>query len=291
MTWRGLSPSTIRKRSGLAARFLRHVGPGWPTAEPADVLEWLGTTRQSPDSMAGTLSNLHAFYVWAMDAGHASSDPTAAIQRPKLSKRMPRPIPERDYQLVLMSTEHPVVRAWLLLAGMGGLRCIELGRLRWDDIDLGANPPAVRVLGKGNRPRTVPLHPMVCDHLADMARAGPWLNGARPASGASVSQRIGQAMRRVGVRASAHQLRHRAATEAYRATRNLLAVQRLLGHSTVATTEVYTQLVDGEVAAAVRAIPPPGNGGTIHPGSAGGPGGRPADALTGWHRGGDRTPL
>jgi integrase len=259
MVRRGNSPRTVTKRINLLRRWISFVGDPF-TAGSADVLAWLDTTTQQPDSMAQTVSCLHAFYVWAIRSELTDADPTLRVDRPKTKQRLPRPMPERDYRMAATVIDHPVVRAWILLAGQCGLRCVELGRLRWSDLDL--ERCRARVHGKGDRERIVGLPPIVVAHLSDMPHLGPYLNGERAASGASVSTRGNNALRAIGVRSTMHQLRHRAATEAYRATHDLRVVQRMMGHASSVTTELYTAIEDDEVLAASLAIPAPGLGGS-----------------------------
>ena len=154
--------------------------------------------------------------------GHLDADPVARIARPRLPARLPRPIAEAEYALALVLAADPILRAELLLAGMAGLRCCELARLRWSDVDLPGR--TVRVSGKGDRDRIVPLHREVAEHLADMPRTAPFVCSARQTarSASAISQQVNAFLHGVAASsASAHQLRHRCATRVYRASRDL----------------------------------------------------------------------
>lgn len=251
---RGLAASTIRAREGvlraLEARVPLHAAT---LADLRAVISGRDLVAQSRYTMT---SHLRCFYRWAVAEGYVSQDPSLRLVRPKLPRRLPRPIPEADYALALTLCADPVLRAMLLLAGMCGLRCCEIARLTWSDVDLDARE--LRVVGKGNRERVVPLHPAVVAHLTDMARPTAWVTSAptgRPRSAAMVSITINTYLRHVvATPATAHQLRHRAATRAYLGTLDLIAVQRLLGHTSVQTTQIYADTLDSAVRQAVDSI-------------------------------------
>lgn len=148
----------------------------------------------------------------------------------------------------------------LRLAGEVGLRRAEVARVHTRDLVDGLSGAQLIVHGKGNKKRTVPLS----QGLGDLIRLGAegHTPGASPTGwlfpdgfGGHLSPTY------VGILVSRllpdgltmHTLRHRAATRAYRGTRNIRAVQQLLGHSSLATTARYTQVDDDEVRAAMMA--------------------------------------
>lgn len=143
----------------------------------------------------------------------------------------------------------PDPRAVAIVAVMErmGLRCVEVARLEVADWDRAER--LIYVWGKGGRRRTVPVPDDVAAALAPHVRdrdRGPIFGiGA-----ARLSQLVSQWMRQAGLKSeardgkSAHALRHRAATEAYRRTKDLQAVQQLLGHKNVATTDRYLARAD-----------------------------------------------
>jgi site-specific recombinase XerC len=202
------------------------------------------------------LSNLHAFYGWAQRLEPAIVDPTVFINRPRLRQGLPRPMADVDLDRAL-AAGGPCRRAAVMLGAYAGLRCAEIAWLERDWLD--EDREALRVFGKGAKTRVVALHPAVLDALVTMGmpRAGRVFR--RPSGGPFTPEQLSRWMNlwlhSVGVTATMHTLRHWFGTETYRVSKDLRAVQELLGHSTPTVTAVYTKL-DGEGGrAAVRALP------------------------------------
>jgi integrase len=258
MRRRGLSAGTVSARRGVVCRFRDYLADEamtLATAGPDHVERWVDTVSMVPSTRYAQISHLHAFYVWAIRAGELTYDPTALIDRPRLQQRLPRPIHPADLTVAITLARGPMLAALLLAAG-SGLRCCEIARLRWDDIHDGR----ARVIGKGNRERVVPLHPQAIPALDELARSGVyvfdgWLSAQTANPGQETSRRINAYLRGFGISATAHQLRHYAGTLAYRGSRDLRAVQLLLGHASPATTALYTALDVDDLVSVVAAIP------------------------------------
>jgi integrase len=148
----------------------------------------------------------------------------------------------------------------LRLAAEAGLRRAEVARVHTNDLTQGFDGPLLLVHGKGDRQRVVPI----TDDLGELVDAGPaghtpglpghgWLfpgDDDGHLSPRYVGKLVAAAL---PDQWTMHSLRHRFATRAYRGTRNLRAVQTLLGHASVATTERYTAVDDDECRAAMMA--------------------------------------
>lgn len=259
-TRRNLRHGTIKRRTYLLKQLERWLAPIPVTSATAgDIDGWLSACNVSPQSRSSYLSNVHAFYVWAIDVGLIDTDPTAKLERPKLPRRLPRPAATCDFADAVDQAE-PRMLAWLLLAGYAGLRCHEIAGLRRGAILDRDEPPALRVEdGKGGHQRVVPLHPDLLAALLPFLDQRGWLfpsgrgNGALSPS--SVSRLIVGHFAACGIHGSAHPLRHWFATNVYRASgKDLRMTQELLGHADPKTTAVYTLIDVSESSGAVASL-------------------------------------
>lgn len=143
----------------------------------------------------------------------------------------------------------------VLLGLYGGLRRAEIASLRWDQCGDGW----LTVVGKGDRTRHVPLHPVLADALARRRARGPFVFPGRGGAGHVCPTTVWGWVRRVAEEAgvgpvSVHRLRHTALATALDATRDLRAVQQLAGHARPETTAIYTRTTDRRLIAVVNAI-------------------------------------
>ncbi|RRR65339.1 MAG: hypothetical protein EI684_23505 [Candidatus Viridilinea halotolerans] len=203
------------------------------------------------------LVSIRAFALWAIRHNHMTSDPTAHIAWPK--RRRPAPKPLNPAELVhlwkILADEPEDVHAlWrhrrnrlvIHLMYYAGLRRAEVGRLRVSDISLVGGLIYVRE-SKGDD-RAVAIHKDLLPVLAE-ACAGKLQTDTvvasekkKAMSSADVGKIFDGWLLRRGLRISAHRLRHTFATQVYRNSRDLLALQHALGHKSADTTKIYTQI-------------------------------------------------
>lgn len=251
------APSTVGARWSVARDWLaRHPDPG--AAKYRDVEAWLSDRGLAASSTRELLVCLRAFYRWLLREELVLSDPTQLVDGPRVPRRLPRPASDREVA-ALARTSDVRLRALYALMALAGLRCVECSRLDWRDVDLAAG--TVIVNGKGERERSIDLSPHAIQALTALRLAsmshGPVFVGpaGRRLTSRRVSQLVCDSMRAAGVNKTAHQLRHRCATTAYeQSDADLLAVRDLLGHASVATTEVYTAVAPGRTAKTSRAL-------------------------------------
>jgi integrase/recombinase XerC len=202
-------------------------------------------------SKAAYAAHLSSFYRWAEREGLRTDDPTLRFVRPRLRRRLPRPVPARHLERAISGAVLPV-RAWLLFAAFGGLRACEVASLHAGDIE--GDVFIVRD-GKGGKQRIVPIHPLVRAEL-ELLPASGWLfpgpGGAVSAN--TVSKRAGRYLRSVGVPESFHQFRHAFATAVYRESLDLRLTQELLGHASPTTTALYAAWEPTKAAAVVARL-------------------------------------
>ena len=252
----GRPATTIKLRLYQLRRFAEdHRGTPWrPSAQT--ILNWLGGHDWSADTKKSYRSALVGFYRWARLMGHIDRDPTLELPTISGQQHQPRPCPEIIYRDALARrAPDPDVRLMLLLAGGQGLRRGEIARVHSDDVFADLVGHSLRVHGKGRKERVVPLDPAIADLL--LAREPGWVFPS-PApgkeSGHLTAGNVGVVIRRAMPAGwSAHTLRHRFATVAYSRTRDLLAVQELMGHSRPETTRGYILMPADGLRAAVAA--------------------------------------
>lgn len=255
---RGLSPETVARRKYCYWKFESWLGKDILSAERDEIEGWLDSLHLSAKTRYSYLSYLHTFYEFAVREGYTDSDPTTRIDRPKLPRNVPRPIPEPDL-LHALSVAPPRERAMLSLGAYQGLRCREIAGLAREDVLEHQDPPLLLVThGKGNRQRVLPLNEKAEMALRSfgMPKRGPVFPrpDGRAVSSYTVGQIINRFLRDVGVDATAHQLRHYFASKVYRETSDLRMVQELLGHSSPTTTAVYAQWNPSKAADVVRRL-------------------------------------
>jgi integrase/recombinase XerC len=212
----------------------------------------LGTRKLARATVARKVAALRCYYSWLVRQGRLGSDPTRTLRAPSGGGRLPRVLSKGEMNSLLdVGAETAVDRrdlAVLELLYAAGLRVSELCGLDRGDVDLRHR--TVTVLGKGGKQRRVPVH----DAAADALRA--WFDDGReemdgPAEAAFVNRRgtrLGpRDVRRILDKRAVspthpHALRHTYATHLLDGGADLRVVQELLGHSSLATTQVYTHV-------------------------------------------------
>jgi integrase/recombinase XerC len=207
----------------------------------------------SGKSLQRRLSACRRFFSWQLKNGLLSADPTTGLRAPKAQRKLPQVLdPDEAARLVEVPADDALGRrdrALLELFYSSGLRLSELCALRWRDLDLAQGE--VRVLGKGNKARIVPVGSHARAALAAFgADTGivadrhvfPGRNGGL--SPRAVQARLRTLAQRQGVwkRVHPHLLRHSFASHVLESSGDLRGVQELLGHADIATTQIYTHL-------------------------------------------------
>lgn len=256
MGMRNLRPSTIYQRRRVLARLTVFLDLD-PLEASAEDLTAFVSRPMTPESRATEISHLRSFYQWAHGRKLIDDNPAEHLLRPRLQRRLPRPMEPGDLVAAIAAAPEPV-RLWIHLAAFAGLRCIEIARLRRDEILDRYDPPVLIVLdGKGGKQRVVPLarELIAAVHSAGIPPGG-WIaaraDGAGPYEASRVSQLGNRHLRACGIGATMHQARHLFGTEMYRRTQDLRIVQELLGHSSPATTAGYAAWSPAAAAEAVE---------------------------------------
>jgi len=262
---RAAAEKTRRAYGSDLARFAR-----WCTArslEPAAVdtrmlRRYAASLSQgglSPSSLARNVASLRAFYRMLREHGVIASNPAELLTLPKRPRSLPHVL--RPDELAQLLDRIPLTtplelrdRAMLELAYASGLRAEELVTLTVDSVDFDAEQ--VRIEGKGSKTRLVPVgEPALRALMRYLERARPALvhdqqralllsKSGLPLSTSDVRRRLRIWSMRAGLGGAVHPhaLRHSFATHLLNGGADLRAIQELLGHSSISTTQVYTQV-------------------------------------------------
>lgn len=245
MNAQGLSVRTITERSTFVARL------GDPlSATREELLAELGRPEISNSTRRTYRNHLKAFYAWAVNMGYVDENPVEKLPNPRIPRSRPHPITPEDLQVLVQTPMRRRTRAMILLAVYQGLRVHEIVKLRGEDIDHRVS--TLTVAGKGGVIARLPLSDVIRELAGTMPQTGYWFPSANGHVRAnSASDTIGKAMRRAGVQASAHSLRHYYGTQLLRRGTNLRVVQELMRHANLATTAIYTEVDESQMRAAI----------------------------------------
>lgn len=260
----GLSPATLDAYRRDLGRFI-HWTDNHKLCQPdqishADVRGWAAAEHRrglSPRSIQRALSALRRWFRYLRREGLHDGDPTADVRAPKQARKLPRPLDIDQLTALLEIPEEDELairdRAMLELFYASGLRLSELAGLTWRNLDLDQG--LVRVLGKGRKERLVPVgrHAVTALKRWRPLATGP---GGQPGEAVflgrlgkplgvrAIQKRVAYWSQRQGLDQTVHphQLRHSFASHILESSGDLRAVQELLGHANLSTTQIYTHL-------------------------------------------------
>lgn len=248
----GTPATTLLLRRNHLRYAARELGgePGTVTGE--QLLQWTASKGWQPATRRSYRQTLRSFYSWAVRTGRLEASPAEQLPPVKVPRRSPRPASEDAFRAALAAAD-PQLQAAILLAGVCGLRRSEVARVRREHVERDLLGWALRVAGKGGHVRMVPLP----DELAALVLAAPlgWLfpSPARPGRPLT-PEHLGKLVSDVlpaGV--TMHALRHRCGFVSYDGTKDIRAVQELLGHANLDTTMLYTYVPPASIRAAMVA--------------------------------------
>ncbi|MDY0882456.1 site-specific tyrosine recombinase XerD [Dongia soli] len=264
-------------------------------------LSMLAAAGAKPSTAARRLSALRQYYRFVVGEGWRSDDPTGVLDSPRLGRPLPKLLDEDEMARLIQAcvaldgAEGARLTALTELLYAAGLRVSELVAL-----PLAAvlrDQPFLVVRGKGSKERMVPLNPSAKAALAAYLdvrsqflprdkkgapiKASPWLFPSRGAAGHLTRQRFGQMLKEIAVKAgidparlSPHVIRHAFATHLLDHGADFRALQKMLGHADITTTQIYTHVVSGRLkdlvarhhplANSVSSGPPDQSAGPLH---------------------------
>jgi len=265
---RGASPETIRAYHSDLRQFLAFASSKRPAGtapiKPTDVdpmlvreyLYWLDRRQEQKSSMARKLAALRTFYRYLNRDKVRRVNPAAEVRTPKLPRRLPRVLTKDDASALMEFPDGDGLaarrdRAILETLYSTGARVSEVVGMNREDLDLREG--LVRLRGKGRKERIVPIGDVALETIRDYYAAlprhaehgQPVFRNARGGrlTARSVGRFVGKYSARLsGGRVSPHALRHSFATHLLDEGADLRAIQEMLGHASLSTTQKYTHV-------------------------------------------------
>ncbi|WP_332713744.1 tyrosine recombinase XerC [Pelagibacterium mangrovi] len=285
-TIRRLSPRTVeaygRDLDQFMAFLSAHIGGtvdlnDLKALRPADLRAFLAARRRDKAgsrALARSLSGIKSFFTHLERQGIMALEALSVVRTPKLPRGLPKPLSVGEAKAVGPEIHEAEDRPWVAardaavvaLCYGAGLRISEALALTRADLD----GSALRILGKGNKVRLVPLIAPVRAAIEDYLKlcpfaldaTAPMFRGVRggPLSPRLIQLRLERVRGALGLPASAtpHALRHSFATHLLAAGGDLRAIQELLGHASLSTTQIYTHIDGQRLLQAYRAAHPRG---------------------------------
>ena len=242
-----------------------------------DYVKWLNSREYSRATVARKIAALKSFVNFLVETGDLTKSPILDIESPKTIKSLPKPLLAKEVDAILTaakdnsSTEGYRDSAMLSLMYWTGLRVSELIALNIDNLYLSENEPYLRCYGKVDRERTIPIPDQALENLKyylreirhnfvrnnselgvfvnmrgeRLTRQGYWLILKAYVKKAGIASNV-----------TPHTLRHSYATHLLRGGASIRAVQELLGHANVSTTQIYTQLANQDLKDAYEEVHP-----------------------------------
>ncbi|MFI5293466.1 MAG: site-specific tyrosine recombinase XerD [Thermodesulfovibrionales bacterium] len=265
---KGLARNTVAsynadlKRYGLFLDERKTAPVSATTADIIDFLEVLRNRSYSSASICRYISSIKALYKYMLMENEIDHDPSENIQTPKKWDRLPKALSVSDVRTLLDtgSSGKTALRdsAMVELLYSSGLRVSELVSIKLGDIHFEAG--FIRVLGKGSKERVVPVNARALEKVKRYIREErPSILKKRESlylfvtriGGQMTRQRFWQTLKTIGGRAgvvlSPHTIRHCFATHLLEGGADLRSVQKMLGHSDISTTQVYTKVTTDRI--------------------------------------------
>ena len=256
---RAMSQNTVASYCSDVEKFLAAYGGRPEDAGPADIEEYLATRNQlSERSQARLVSSLRSFFDWMVKEGYISDNPCDRVEAPKLGVYLPSVLSEEEVDSIIRCVD---TSSWMgkrdraileILYGCG-LRVSEASGLKISSLFLEQG--FIRIIGKGNKERLVPIGEMAMEALETYMADRPV--PAAKADDLVFLNRFGKSISRVSLfkivkkytlaagimkEISPHTFRHSFATHLIEHGADLRVVQEMLGHENIATTEIYTHV-------------------------------------------------
>ena len=255
-----MSQNTVASYRSDVDKFLKHYQGSIEDTGPEDIMEYMQSRSDiSERSQARLLSALKSFFDWAVEEGMLTDNPCDRTDAPKLGRYLPDVLSVEEVTAIIESVDTSSWqgkrdRAVLEVLYGCGLRVSEAAGLRISAVYLREG--YVRITGKGNKERIVPIGEMGIEAMNDYLEARP-LPAENAAADLMFLNRFGRSISRISLfkmikkqalaagitkTISPHTFRHSFATHLIERGADLRVVQEMLGHQSISTTEIYTHV-------------------------------------------------
>ena len=211
-------------------------------------------------------SYFQTFFAWLETSGRRGTDPAAVLHRIKKPRRKPRPFRQAQVERILDGGAYKRTRDIMTIAALSGLRIGEIVKIRGEDVDWDVGE--LHTVRKGALEHVIALHPVLIELAREYPRSGWWFpspssnvtfpNGGGHILMKSASARVSYAIRQSGIssgRLTGHSFRHYYATQLLAGGVSIRVVQELLGHASLATTQLYTEVSPEQLHEGVSVLP------------------------------------
>lgn len=246
---RGWRPNTCRIFRSYLQAAMRHFGPDeLPNATRKELLAWMDTLPATAATRNQARNAIRAYFRYLDEMDEGRVDPTARIESIRPHKAVPRALSHDQAAKVWRAVQGRDERVVGLVAVMlyAALRASEACALRWVDLD---GDRLWIMEGKGGHQRTVPLHPRAAAVLRRLPQVSTYLfpapsDRSRPVNYQWCYRAISKLSDDVRIPFTSHCLRHSCATALLESGADVAVVQQVLGHESLATTQIYLRVTD-----------------------------------------------
>lgn len=251
MRERGKSPDTIIQRRYALHAADKMLPGGLDDVSENEIRTYLGRPGFAQWTRRNRDMHLRGYYTWAVKMGHFPAHPMDGLDRPDPGSSVPHPFTDEEITQALAQLPAQPWRMAVLLGTYAGMRCAEIARSEAEHIRAGN----IYIIGKGNKERAVPVHRLITEAAAGMSGRLVRLPNGSPATAHYLSRHGGRVLRANGVDGTLHDCRHWFGTATLEISGDIRVTQVALGHASVATTMIYTQVKNVRVQRAINALP------------------------------------
>lgn len=239
-----LSERTICERANVIRHLLSSTGAGALAITPDDIIAFTAQAHLTSSSKATYHATIRAYCLWLVKTGRRADNPALMTPTPKRVRGAARPISTNQLSVMLEVANRRRTRMMILLAAGAGLRVHEVAKFHGGDLDRGSG--ILTVTGKGGSTQMIPADESIMAEQHLFPVDGYWFPSytgpIQHVSRSAVYQAIAGTMKRAGIVATPHQIRHWYGTTLLDEGVDVRIVQEMMRHKTLATTQLYTRV-------------------------------------------------